>query len=115
MIAQQSTVIGTLALALSVCAGHAGPCLQDIDRLQPRVDAKLEAMARTGLSAPESLAAQLHRQPTPGSIAAAESKVGEVSSGALASAMARAREADGGGNKSACDEALAEVQRLLGP
>jgi len=115
MIAEQSAVVGTLALALSVCAGHAGPCLQEIDRLQPRVDARLEAIARTGPSAPESLAAQLHRQPTPGSIAAAESKLGDVSSGALAAAMARAREADSGGNKSACDEALLEVQRLLGP
>ena len=116
MIAQESsTVIGALALALSVCAGHAGPCLQEIDRLQSRVDAKIEAMARTGPSAPESLGAQLHRQPTPGSIAAAESKLGDVSSGALAAAMARAREADSGGNKSACDEALLEVQRLLGP
>jgi hypothetical protein len=115
MIAQQSTVIGALALALSVCAGHAGPCLQEIDRLQPRVDAKLEAMARTGPTAPESLAAQLHRQPTPGSIAAAENKLGEVSASDLAAAMARAREADDGGNQSACEQALAELQRLLGP
>ena len=84
-------------------------------RLQPRVDAKLEAAAGSGPTAAESLAARLHRQPTPGSIAAAEEKLGEIAAGALAAAMARAREADGAGDRSACEQAVAEVQRLLGP
>jgi hypothetical protein len=115
MLIRQLMVLSALALVASVCASHAGPCLPEIDRMQGRVDAKLQALASTGPSAPESSAALLHRQPTPGSIAAAESKLGEISAAAIAAAMTRAREADRGGNQSACEQALAEVQRLLGP
>jgi hypothetical protein len=77
-------------------AVYAAPCSQEIERVQARIDAKLEAAARIGALAPESSAALLHRQPTPGSIAAAENRLGEVSSAtvaAVAAAMARAREA----------------------
>ena len=114
MIIQRLTMLSMLALAASVSVGSAGPCLQEIDGLQSQVDAKLEALARSGPSAAESSAALQHRQPTPGSIAAAESKLGEISSGVLAAAMARAREADQTGDGSACQRAVAEVQRLLG-
>jgi hypothetical protein len=60
----------------------------------------------------------LHRQPTPDSIAAAESRLGEMSSQtmeAVGAAMTRAREADRGGDQAACEQALAEVQRMIGP
>jgi hypothetical protein len=60
----------------------------------------------------------MHRQPTPGSLAAAESKLGEVSSHTVevvAAAMARARKADLANDKSACEQALADVQRAIGP
>jgi hypothetical protein len=113
MIILQSTVVTVLALVTSVCISHAGPCLPEIDRMQARVDAKLDALTRVGPSAAESSGALLHRQPTPGSIAAAESKLGDVAAGVLAAAIARAREADANGNQSACEQALAEVQRLL--
>ena len=66
----------------------------------------------------ESTAATMHRQPTPGSIAAAESKLGDVSSQkveAVEAAMARAREADHAGDQSGCEQALVDVQRALGP
>jgi hypothetical protein len=115
MTFQALTIVGAAVLAAAIGPTYAGPCLQEIDRLQPRVDAKLEAAAAGGPSAAESLAARLHRQPTPGSIAAAESKLGEIASGALAAAVARAREADRAGDRSACEQAVAEVQRLLGP
>lgn len=85
--------------------------------MQPRVDAKLEAMAGTGPSAAESAAALRHRQPTPGSIAAAESRLDDPSSStaaALRAAMLRAREADRAGDADACEQALAEVRRAIG-
>ena len=66
----------------------------------------------------ESSAATEHRQPTPGSIAAAEARLGELSPEKIAAvnaAMTRARAADQAGDKSACDEALADAQRALGP
>jgi hypothetical protein len=57
-----------------------------------------------------------HRQPTPDSIAAAEARLkeGERAEHAKA-AMARARAADRAGDTSACQRALAEVQREISP
>jgi hypothetical protein len=111
-------VLSAAALALSMSGSHAGPCSQEIDRMQAQVDAKLEARAAAGPAARESPGALLHRQPTPGSIAAAENKLGDVSSQTaetIAAAMARAREADRAGDQSACEQALADVQRAIGP
>jgi hypothetical protein len=118
MMIRRLMVLSATALVASTVAGYAGPCSHDIDLMQSRVDAKLEAKAAAGPSARESGAATMHRQPTPGSIAAAESKLGEVSSDtveAVKAAMARARKADLANDKSACEQALADVQRAIGP
>jgi hypothetical protein len=118
MTIQHLMVLSAAALVASMSAGYAGPCSQAIDSMQARVDARLDAMARLGPSAPESSGALLHRQPTPGSIAAAESRLGDLSPAAVAgitAAMARAREADGSGDASACEQALADVQRAISP
>jgi hypothetical protein len=63
------------ALAASMSASYAGPCSHEVDRILAEIDAKLEAKAAAGPSARESTAATMHRQPTPGSIAAAETRV----------------------------------------
>jgi hypothetical protein len=102
-----------IAFALTSGA-YGGPCSPAIDRLQTRLDA---ARAAAGPSAPESTGALTHRQPTPGSIAAAEEKLGEVSAQrvqAATQAMARARAADSAGDKSACERALADVEHEIG-
>ncbi len=106
------------ALVASMSASYAGPCSHEIDRVQAETDARLDTKAAAGPSARESTAATAHRQPTPGSIAAAEVRLGEVSSQkveAVLAAMARAREADHAGHQSACVQALADMQRALGP
>jgi hypothetical protein len=111
-------LLSTVALATSISWSYAGPCSVEIDRTQVRVDAKLAAKAAAGPGANESTAALEHRQPTPGSIARAEERLGEVSANLAATvtqALARARAADNAGDKSACEEALADVQRLIGP
>ena len=118
MSIQRFLVACAAALAASMSASYAGPCSHEIDRVQAEIDAKLEAKTAAGPSARESTAATMHRQPTPGSIAAAETRLGDVSSQkveAVAAAMARAREADHAGNQSACEQALVDVQRALGP
>jgi hypothetical protein len=107
-----------VALAASMSASYAGPCSHEIDRLQAAIDTRLNANAAAGPDARESTAATMHRQPTPSSIAAAEGRLGDVSPQkleAVAAAMARARDADGAGNQSACEQALADVRRALGP
>jgi hypothetical protein len=118
MTIPQLLVLSAAALAASTIAGYAGPCSPEIDRMQARVDAKLEAAAGAAPSAPESSGALLHHQPTPASIAAAESRLGEISPrtvSAVRAAMARARKADRAGDKVACERALAQVQRRIGP
>src|SRR5262245_34811725 len=118
MSIQRLLVACAAALAASMSAGYAGPCSHEIDRVQAQIDARLNAAAAAGPAARESTAATMHRQPTPSSIAAAEGRLGDVSPQkleAIGAAMARAREADGAGNQSACEQALADVQRALGP
>src|SRR5262245_46913726 len=118
MSIQQWLVAGAAALAASMSASYAGPCSPEIDRVQAEIDARINATAGAGPAARESTAATTHRQPTPGSIAAAEARLGEVSPQkleAIGAAMTRAREADGAGNQSACEQALADARRALGP
>jgi hypothetical protein len=105
-----------VVLAASISASFASPCSQEIDSVQAKFDTMLEAQAGAGPSARESAAATMHRQPTPGSIAAAESKLGDVSPEkvqAVEALLTRAREADRVGDQSACEQALAEVRRVF--
>ena len=104
-----------LAASMSPC--YAGPCSHEIDLVPHQLDARLDARAGAGPMARESDAATMSRQPTPESIAAAEAALGDISPEKLATvraAMTRAREADSAGDKTACDQALADVQRELG-
>jgi hypothetical protein len=116
MTVRRLLVLSATALAVSTMASYAGPCSNDIDRIQARIDAKVEAVARAAPPAHESSGALLHRQPTPGSIAAAESEFGDVSSNTvevIENAMARARKADLADDKEGCDRALAEVRQAI--
>ncbi len=118
MSIQRLLMASAAALAASMPASYAGPCSHEIDRMQAEVNAKLEAKAGAGPFARESPGALVHRQPTPGSIAAAERRLGEVSPQTVrtvAAAMARARAADLAGDQSGCEQALADAQGALGP
>ena len=111
MTAPRLLVFGAIAFIASVSASYAGPCMDDIDKMQARIDAKLEAKAAAGPTG-RQVGASTHVQPTPRSIAAAEEKLGEVSAETVAAvrqAMLRARAADSAGDKNACEQALADV------
>ena len=118
MSIKQVIALVAAALALSTLPGFAGPCSHAVDQMQAKINARLEATAGVGRAAPESSAATMHRQPTPDSMAAAESKLGELSPQTvqtLTAAMTRARAADLAGDQSGCEQALADAQRALGP
>ena len=118
MITLRVLIFAALAFAASAWAAHAGPCSGQIDAMQTRIDAKLEAKAAVGPTAKEGVAAGMGVQPTPASIAAAEEKLGDISPRkvkAIKRGMARARVADKVGDLRACRKALAAVQRVLGP
>lgn len=110
-------ILDAAALAASMSVSYAGPCSPEIDRAQAVIDGRLEARAAAGPRARESTSATMHHQPTPGSIAAAEERLGELSpqkTEAAEQAMARARAADSAGDQSACEQALADVERAIG-
>jgi hypothetical protein len=116
MSIRRPLAVCVVALAASISASFASPCSQNIDRVQTTIDARLEAQAAAGRSARESTAATMHRQPTPDSIAAAEVNLGDISAEkiqAVETLMTRARDADRANDPRACEQALAEVQRVL--
>ena len=118
MITLRVLVFAAMAVAATASTTYAGPCSDQIDAMQARFDAKLEAKAAAGPAAKQGVAAGMSVQPTPASIAAAEEKLGEISPQkvkAIKRGMARARVADKVGDLRACRKALAAVQRVLGP
>jgi hypothetical protein len=113
----QRFALSGAALVASAATSFAGPCSADIDAMQHRIDAALEAKAASGPAGKEGTAAGLSHQPTPQSLAAAEEKLGDIPAAtvdAIRQAMARARTADSAGDKGGCEAALAEVNRYLG-
>lgn len=117
MTAPGLLVFGAIAAA-SISASYGGPCSDEISNMQARIGEKLEAKAAAGPPARQGAGAGMHVQPTPRSIAAAEEKLGEVSSEtieAVRQAMLRARAADSAGDENACKQALADVRRAISP
>jgi hypothetical protein len=106
-------ILGLIVISPSA---QAGPCTDELDALQPKVDARVDAAAGAGKFAPESKAATTHQQPTPDSIAAAEARLNEGKRAREAvAALDRARKADAAGDSSACEAAVIEVRAALGP
>lgn len=107
-------VLGTIVLLISTPVAYAGPCTDAIEAMQSRLDERLAIATADAPSAPESTSATLHHQPTPDSIAAAEASLGAgVATQQAAAALARARTADAAGNKTACQQALADADSAL--
>jgi hypothetical protein len=118
MAAQRLLAFGIIAFAASISTSYAGPCSEEIANMMALIDAKLEAKAAAGPTAREGVGAGMSDQPTPRSMATAEEKLGEVSPqtvDAVRQAMLRARAADSAGDKNACEQALADAQRAIGP
>ena len=74
---------GAIAFVTLVSPSYAGPCSNDIAKMQARIDAKVHAMAATGPTG-RQVGASTHVQPTPRSIGDAEAKLGEVSAETVA-------------------------------
>jgi len=72
-------MLGVAVAIASAPACLAGPCSQQIDRVQGQIDATLEAAAAAGPTGQETTSATMHRQPTPKSLAEAEAKLGDIS------------------------------------
>ena len=118
MITPRVLAFSAMAVPATASATNAGPCAGQIDAMQARIDAAVDAKAGAGPMGKESVAAGMSVQPTPRSIMAAEEKLGDISAQtvtAVGEGMARARAADAAGDASACEKALADVQRIILP
>jgi hypothetical protein len=94
-------------------AAQAGPCGTQISQVEQAIR---RAQAKSGPggagepSASQSVGAQLHHQPTPGSVQGAERMA--IADGDAA--LERARRADAEGDAAACTRALAEAKAIYG-
>jgi hypothetical protein len=97
------------ALVFTVTVSHAGPCTTQIAHLQSQIKVAPPG-PETGPTAPQSVGAQLHHQPTPGTVEHAESSANADADAALD----RARKADADGNAEGCRQALRAARKLYG-
>lgn len=88
---------------------QAGPCTTQIAALERSIRNSAPG-PDTGASAPQSVGAQLHHQPTPGSVEGAEKR---ARADGLA-ALDRARKADAAGDAAACAKAIEDAKLIYG-
>jgi hypothetical protein len=87
-------------------AAHSGPCAVQIARLEGQIR-HAATSPENGPTAPQSVAGQLHHQPTPDSVQNAERNARL----AAAAALDRLRQVDFDGNAVACAKALDEAKQ----
>ncbi len=108
----KASILAAMACGVTLVAGtvaQAGPCTADINSLQRQIKPSASNPV-VGPSAPQTVDAQLHRQPTPGAVEHAETQANADADAALD----RARKADKQGNANACREALRQAGLLYG-
>jgi hypothetical protein len=113
-ISTQRRLAGAICVASAIMLGgvgaaHSGPCTTQIAALEQQINTTPPG-PESGPSAPQTLGAQLHHQPTPGSVDRGEhlaNKDGDV-------ALDRARKADERGDAKICNDALDQARRLYG-
>ena len=88
-------------------AAQAGPCTAQIIAFNQQIKT-ITPGPESGPTAPQTVGAQLHRQPTPGTVEHAE----HVANKDADAALADARKADAAGDAAGCKAALKEARRL---
>jgi hypothetical protein len=99
-------IIGT-CLCLSVTSSNAGPCTDQITAFEKTVRSTA-TLPNAGVTATQTSAAQLHKQPTPGSVMQAQDNA--VST--FDSALVRAKKFDEDGNRAECTQALDDAKKI---
>ena len=90
-------------------AARSGPCAEDIVLLERQIAATGPG-PQSRPTADQTVGAQLHHQPTPGSVQQAE----HVANKDADEALARAKQADAAGNAADCSAALKRARELYG-
>jgi hypothetical protein len=95
------------SLGLSISIAHAGPCTVEIAQFEKAIhDSASNPYA--GLMAPQSVAAQIDRQPTPESFKQTKDRLRSQ----FAATMARAKRMDAKGDRAGCTSALNAARRM---
>ena len=105
--------LAAVALIGGSAASFAGPCTKQISQVEQRIRQAQAGSPPGGAgepSAPQSVGAQLHHQPTPGSVQSAERMA--IADGDAA--LERAHKADAAGDGAACTRALTEAKAIYG-
>lgn len=97
------------ALLSSLGAASAGPCTAQISQVEHEMQAA-KGNPFAGPSAPQTIEAQLSRQPTAATVQRAAQKAVAMADAALQSA----RKADTDGDLAACEQALTRLKNLYG-
>ena len=106
------SVVSLAASALLLAgadAARSGPCAEDIILLERQIAATAPG-PQSGPTGDQTVGAQLHHQPTPGSVQQAE----HVANKDADEALARAKRADAAGNAADCTAALQRARELYG-
>ena len=95
-------------LGLTIASAWAGPCSSAIAQLEQAARRSATSPA-VELTLPQSVGAQLGRQPTPGSIEQAQ----EQAHSNFAAILARAKRLDRKGNRAACMQAVRAARNMM--
>jgi hypothetical protein len=98
-----------VAVTGTTFSAHAGPCSAQIAQVEQQISAA-SANPATGPSAPQSVGAQLGRQPTPQTVQDAEMTANTLARAALE----RAKQTDSADDAAACTEALSALKEQYG-
>lgn len=94
-------------LCLNISSAEAGPCSADIAQFEQAIRQSAKN-PNAGLTAPQSVAAQLDRQPTPESLKRGEARLRKK----FSATMARAKRLDAEGDRAGCTSALSQAKRM---
>jgi hypothetical protein len=106
----QPTAVLVVALWLNSGLAQAGPCAPDISQFEATIY-QSAGDPFAGLTARQSVNAQLGRQPTPESLHQANERLKSQ----FSAAMARAKRYDAQGNRSGCTRALKAAKKMYIP
>jgi hypothetical protein len=96
-----------VAMGLSAVSAQAGPCTDEIAKFE-QVVRRSAANPVAGPTAPQSVDAQLSRQPTPDSVARARAQAKAT----FEEALARAKELDARDDRAGCTRALTDARLM---
>ena len=95
------------ALCFNIPVAVAGPCSDDIAQFETAIR-QSAGNPSAGLTAPQSVGAQLNRQPTPASLKLTQRRL----QAKFSTTMARAKRLDAKGDRAGCTGALTEAKRM---